>query len=64
MPSDDSLLHFQDHLHLEDHWRVSGLHYKKTDEAWLRRLDSRAKDIRRLFKGICGAAEARRWLQR
>ena len=64
MPSDDLLLCFQDHLVLEEHWRVSGIHYQKTAEAWLRRMDSGAEEVRTLFKEVYGAAEARRWFQR
>jgi cyclopropane-fatty-acyl-phospholipid synthase len=64
MPSDDLLLCFQNHLVLEEHWRVSGIHYQKTAEAWLHRLDSGAEEVRTLFKEVYGAAEARRWVQR
>jgi cyclopropane-fatty-acyl-phospholipid synthase len=64
MPSDDLLLCFQKHLLLEEHWRVSGIHYQKTAEAWLRRMDSGAEEVRTLFKEVYGAAEARRWFQR
>jgi len=64
MPSDDQLPCFQDHLVLEEHWRVSGIHYQKTAEAWLRRMDSGAEEVRTLFKEVYGAAEARRWFQR
>jgi len=64
MPSDDLLPCFQDHLVLEEHWRVSGIHYQKTAEAWLRRMDSGAEEVRTLFKEVYGAAEARRWFQR
>jgi len=64
MPSDDLLLCFQKHLLLEEHWRVSGIHYQRTAEAWLRRMDSGAEKVRTLFKEVYGAAEARRWFQR
>jgi cyclopropane-fatty-acyl-phospholipid synthase len=64
MPSDDLLPCFQNHLLLEEHWRLNGTHYQKTAEAWLRRLDSQAVEIRSVFKEIYGAAEARRWFQR
>jgi cyclopropane-fatty-acyl-phospholipid synthase len=64
MPSDDLLLYFQNHLVLEEHWRVSGTHYKKTAEAWLRRMESGEKEVRALFRDVYGPAEAQRWFQR
>lgn len=39
MPSDDMALQFQQHLVLQQRWRWSGLHYQRTAEAWLRRMD-------------------------
>jgi cyclopropane-fatty-acyl-phospholipid synthase len=64
MPSDDLLPCFQNHLALEEHWRVSGIHYQKTAEAWLRRMDADAGEIKKLFKDIYGAGEEQRWFQR
>ncbi len=64
MPSDDLLLYLQDHLIVEDHWRISGLHYKKTAEAWLSNLDDQAEKIRPVLAGIYGKSQAGRWFHR
>jgi len=43
----------QDHLVLEDQWRVDGTHYHKTCDAWLDRLDqNREEAIRVLTDGF------------
>lgn len=39
MPAEHLLAHFQDDVQLEEQWRVSGLHYARTCEAWLQNLD-------------------------
>ena len=49
MPSDDLLLYFQEHLHIQDHWQVSGTHYQKTAEAWLSNMDKHRQEILALF---------------
>lgn len=41
MPADAHFLHLQEHLRLEEHWRVSGRHYRQTAEHWLENLDAR-----------------------
>ena len=64
MPSDDLLLHFQDHFRFRDRWRVSGVHYQKTAEAWLKNLDARRKQVLEVFAETYGKADARRWLVR
>jgi cyclopropane-fatty-acyl-phospholipid synthase len=72
MPSDDLLLYFQRDLRLQDHWQVSGVHYEKTAEAWLRNMDAHRGEILDLFdqtyaSGLsAGAAksEALRWFVR
>ena len=49
MPSDDLLLHFQDHFAIREHWVLDGTHYQKTAEAWLARLDGTRDDVLALF---------------
>ncbi len=61
MPSDHLLLYFQNALTLENHWRVSGTHYQKTSEAWLRRMDASRGAILPLFEATYGADQAIKW---
>ncbi len=64
MPSDDLLLHFQDHFRIRERWRSSGVHYQRTSEAWLAKLDQHREDVLALFGEVYGKADAIRWLVR
>jgi cyclopropane-fatty-acyl-phospholipid synthase len=64
MPSDDLLLHLQDHLAVENHWLVNGKHYSLTAEAWLANLDKNQKNIMPIMQDVYGLADAGRWFQR
>jgi len=64
MPSDDLLLHLQDRLVVERHWRVNGMHYSRTAEAWLANLDKNYKDINPVLQDVYGPEDAALWLQR
>ncbi len=61
MPSDDLLLYFNDHLAVEKHWHVSGTHYAKTSEAWLKNMDAHKAEIIPLFNQTYGEDQAIKW---
>jgi cyclopropane-fatty-acyl-phospholipid synthase len=65
MPSDDLLLRFQDDLRIQRHWRVNGVHYSRTLEAWLQLQDQREREILPIFEETYGSPEAAKlWIQR
>ncbi len=64
MPSDDLISHLKVDLNIEAHWRVSGRHYQKTAEAWLKNLDAEKKSILDIMADVYGLTDAGRWLQR
>ena len=64
MPGDAYLLRFQQSLTLEDHWRVSGLHYALTSEAWLKNLDDHYDSLKSLLARSLTPAEAELQLAR
>jgi cyclopropane-fatty-acyl-phospholipid synthase len=64
MPSESTLLYFQDSLCIDDQWRVSGQHYEKTSNAWLQRMDSSRAEIMPVLVATYGAGDAERWFQR
>jgi len=62
MPSDDLLLHYQQHLHLVDHWVLDGTHYARTLRAWLDKLDAQKPRVREIMAATYGADQATKWL--
>lgn len=64
MPSDDLLFQLQDHLTVQKHWQVNGMHYGKTAEAWLHNLDQNRPAILPVLQDVYGLEDAGRWLQR
>ncbi|MSU31187.1 MAG: class I SAM-dependent methyltransferase [Pedosphaera sp.] len=61
MPSDDLLLHFADHLAIEQHWVVNGRHYGRTANQWLKNMDAHELEIRMLFSKIYGQSNETKW---
>jgi cyclopropane-fatty-acyl-phospholipid synthase len=64
MPSEHTLLYFQEHLKLEAQWRVSGRHYQRTANAWLERMDQNRPAVLAALASAYGPADAWRWLHR
>jgi cyclopropane-fatty-acyl-phospholipid synthase len=63
MPSDDLPLRFADHLVVADQWRMNGVHYGHTLNAWLKKMDAAEAELRPLFADTYGA-DADRWWHR
>ncbi len=61
MPSHDLLTRFQDDLKPVADWKVSGTHYQKTAEHWLRNMDRHRAEILPLFARTYGADQATKW---
>ncbi|HSZ72622.1 MAG TPA: class I SAM-dependent methyltransferase [Cytophagaceae bacterium] len=61
MPSDHYLLYFQDHFTIQNHWRVNGMHYSKTSEAWLSKMDHNKAIIMPLFEKTYSKEQALKW---
>jgi cyclopropane-fatty-acyl-phospholipid synthase len=64
MPADAQMLWFQDHLAIEQHWRVNGSHYAKTAEAWLQNFDAARHELLPVLQQTYGdraAAMANLW---
>ena len=64
MPSAELLPRFNRDLSVTRSWRWSGLHYQRTADAWLAKLDGCDGLARRILGSVHGEANARRWLQR
>ena len=63
MPAADTLLHFQDHLALEERKLYSGRHYARTARAWLDNMDARKESVAEVMASAYGE-ESERWQQR
>jgi cyclopropane-fatty-acyl-phospholipid synthase len=63
MPSQDLPMRYDDHLEVVDQWRVSGLHYSLTLEAWLAEMDRNRERLLPVFARTYGD-DSERWFAR
>lgn len=61
MPSDHLLLYFQEDFLIDHHWRVSGVHYQKTAECWLKNMDRNRRKIMPVLKDVYGKDQKKWW---
>jgi cyclopropane-fatty-acyl-phospholipid synthase len=64
MPAQDLLPRLASGFELEGRWSVAGEHYRRTCEAWLRRLDAEREAVMPALERTYGRAEASLWLRR
>lgn len=64
MPAFDTFRQFNQHLRIEQDWRVNGSHYERTSNHWLALTDRHKSEILALFRQTYGPADAYRWWQR
>ncbi|WP_058835766.1 SAM-dependent methyltransferase [Luteimonas abyssi] len=64
MPAADTLLHFPEHVRLEQRWLLDGTHYARTANHWLERQDQQREPIMALMRQTYGDAGAALWFQR
>ncbi|OVA04486.1 Mycolic acid cyclopropane synthase [Macleaya cordata] len=44
------LLYFQDDVSVVDHWTLSGKHFSRSNEEWLKRMDDKIDEVKEIFK--------------
>ncbi|KAF5176163.1 (S)-coclaurine N-methyltransferase [Thalictrum thalictroides] len=57
IPSASFLIYFQDDVSVVNHWTLSGKHFSRTQEEWLKRLDKNVEVIKPMFVTFTGSEE-------
>ncbi len=58
MPSEDLFSYFRNDMEIEQQWRVNGVHYARTCEAWLANLDANREQAIAMFASLPGPEKA------
>jgi cyclopropane-fatty-acyl-phospholipid synthase len=61
MPSADLLLYFTDNFSVEKVWRVNGINYKLTLDAWLRKMKNNKETLLPILEDTYGKKNAKKW---
>ena len=64
MPCPDLIDQLNIPLEVEQRWEVSGTHYARTSEDWLKNLEANKARVLEIFEETYGAGEAVRWYHR
>jgi len=64
MPCPDLIDQLNIPLEVEQRWEVSGTHYARTSEDWLKNLETNKARVLEIFEETYGAGEAVRWYHR
>jgi cyclopropane-fatty-acyl-phospholipid synthase len=62
MPSDDLLFKFSEGFKRIGHWNINGVHYSKTLEAWLKKMDKNKLSIMEIFLETYGDEAKKFWV--
>lgn len=61
MPSEKLLMAFREDLFVVKQWRINGIHYHKTAEAWLANMQCHQTRLWQIIATTYGQEQARRW---
>lgn len=61
MPSMDLFHYFQKHLTLIEQWSVSGTHYEKTANAWLKQMKKKRTQVLPILEMTYGKQNTKKW---
>ena len=64
MPSHNLFRHYNRHLEVEQDWQLSGIHYQKTLDAWLRKMEASKCKVLEIFEETYGSDQATIWFHR